>query len=362
MRNNVLTRKLEQHIATGQTNHALALMSKITAYNQATLFDEDMEDYLRFIGQFRIQYLLKLGYYREAFAWACLECELYPESQDVFAVRDSIRKRIRHVNVTRAEIPEIEDLWGPVAGMRAVKAQIERDFFMPFYDPETYRKYKLKMPAGLILYGPPGCGKTFIIRQMAKIIGYPFIEVYPSEIASTYVHGTQEKIQALFTQAAEKKPAILYFDEFESLVPSRNDPSTGHHYASETSEFLVQLDHAFQKGILVIASTNYLNRIDPAVIRPGRFDKKIYVGPPDFEARIEAFKLYLKGRYHYISSYVYLGEETENYTYAEIKVIVDEVERRAAQQSKPIGLNEIMVVVSENPPYLNEERLKQYKA
>jgi transitional endoplasmic reticulum ATPase len=353
--------RLQRYLYKGHQEKAIAFLSRITSINQDNLFKDHDEEYLRFIGQYRIQYLMEIGYYREALAWACLECELYPDNHEAFAIKDSIKKQIINLpDKVPVRQVKAKTKWGPVAGMRSVKAMIERDFLMPLIDPEIFTRYKVNIPAGLLLYGPPGCGKTLFITQLAKILGFSFIEVLPSTLASIYVHGTQGKIKEIFQEAIEKGPSIIYFDEFDSLVPSRNKGDVSHHYTTETSEFLVQMDRAFKKGVLVFASTNYLNRLDPAVIRPGRIDKKIYIGPPDYEARIETFKHYLNEKTHHVTDFDYLGEETEYYTYAEIRAIVDEAFRLAHSESTTLGLNQLMKVVLKNPPYLNEEILLQY--
>jgi len=126
------------------------------------------------------------------------------------------------------------------------------------------------------------------------------------------------------------------------------------------NEFLFQLNSAFERRIFIVAATNYIRNIDPAIIRPGRIDKKIFIGPPDYEARIEAFKIYLKNTPYKVSRWDYLAEETEYYTFAEIKYVVDEAARAAKERSKPIDLNFLMKAVMENPPYLNEQIIQEF--
>lgn len=165
----------------------------------------------------------------------------------------------------------------------------------------------------------------------------------------------------MFEKARQKKPALLFIDELEAFVPNRARSDVSFHYQAEVNEFLVQLDNAHQSGVFVVGATNYLKMVDEAVRRPGRFDKKLFIGPLDIEARIEAFKKELENKPHKISKWIYLGEETENYTFSEIKFIVDETARSVAQLEKAhIDLNDLMRVVKANPPELTGDTIRKY--
>ncbi len=130
-------------------------------------------------------------YYREALAWVCLECELYPDNNEVFFIKENIKQKIRNLppkNQTKKSKTTINTFWGNIAGMRELKAIIERDLILPISEPEEYKKYNLQIPKGFLFYGPPGCGKTLIAQQIAKILKFNFIEVIPSTTGSIYVH------------------------------------------------------------------------------------------------------------------------------------------------------------------------------
>lgn len=354
--------KIHQYIYKKEKHKALNFLSDITSINTENLFTQMDESYLRYVGYFRIQLLLEWGQYREALAWACLECELYPENIEAFILKDKIKQQIKNLPKENTEkiIIQTNTVWGKIAGMRELKAILERDLIMPFNDQEGAMKYNLRIPRGFLFYGPPGCGKTEIVKQIANILKFNFIQVNPSSIGSIYVHGTQEKIKELFYEAQKDKPTILFFDEFESFAPDRNQSDISLHDQNDVNEFLVQLNTAFEKKILVIAATNYINKIDPSIIRPGRIDKKIFVGTPDFEARVEAFKMFLNDVPQKIKGWDYLGEETEYLSFAEIRYIVDEAKRSAKQEAKPVDLNHLMKAVKENPATLNETELKKY--
>lgn len=358
-----LPSRVHEYIYKKDKANALGLLSEITAINTSGVFSETDESYLKYVGNFRVQLLIEWGYYREALAWACLEQELYPDKKEIQILKENIKSKIKNLpKKTRKGTVRYQtgSAWGKIAGMRELKAILERDLFWPLRDSEIYQKYKLRIPKGFLFYGPPGCGKTFIAQQIAEILKYNFIQVNPSTVGSIYVHGTQMKIKELFDEARSKMPTLLFIDEFDAFAPNRNMPDLGFHYNAEVNEILVQLDSAYKRGILVIAATNYINRIDPSVIRPGRIDKKIFIGPPDFEARIEALKMYLEDVPNTVKKWEYLSEETEYYTFAEIRYLIDEAKRRAQEKLVPVDLNHIMLSVKENPPALNEDALRIY--
>ena len=315
---------------------------------------------------FRIDLLIEWERYAEALAWLCLETELNPTNVGALAMKEQLKKQLHftteenHVSIQNISKKSVFN-WGSVAGMRRIKAIIERDVLLPLKERELYKNFNVSIPKGLLLYGPPGCGKTFIVKRIAGLLGFKYLEVSPSAIASTYVHGTQEKIKTLFKEAEKNRPVLLFIDELEAFVPNRSRTDVGFHYQAEVNEFLVQLNNAHQNGIFVVGATNHLNMIDEAVKRPGRFDKKIFVGPPDLEARIDAFKTHLKNRPTNITKWLYIGEETENYTFSEIQFVVEEVARIVAFENKSlIDLNDLMKVIVNNPPEFTDEKLQQY--
>jgi SpoVK/Ycf46/Vps4 family AAA+-type ATPase len=216
-----------------------------------------------------------------------------------------------------------------VAGMQELKNQLIADVINPLRNPEKFKKFKVSIPNGLILYGPPGCGKTFIIRKLAEELGYNFTEVKHSDIGSSFIHGNVSNIGKEFENARQNAPTILFFDEISGLVPDRRKlVGTDNFKEEEVNEFLMQLNDAGDKNILVVGATNYIDRIDPAVLRPGRFDKKIYVSPPDFEARESLFRIGLTNRpFDKNMVFSHLSNISEGFTCADI--IEDAIESSA---------------------------------
>ncbi len=226
-----------------------------------------------------------------------------------------------------------------IAGMTDLKQLLISDVINPLRNPENFKKFKVSIPNGLILYGPPGCGKTFIVRKLAEELGYNFFQVKHSDLATPFIHGSVGNIGKVFEIAKQNAPAIIFFDEISGLVPDRKYlGESSSHKEEEVNEFLMQLNDAADNHILVVGATNYIEKIDVAILRPGRFDKKIYVGPPDIEARKELFKIGLANRPHDEEiSFSHLAKITENFTCADIvEDVIESAARSAANQNKKV--------------------------
>jgi len=224
-----------------------------------------------------------------------------------------------------------------IAGMLELKQLLITEVINPLKNPEKFKKFKVSIPNGIILYGPPGVGKSFIVRKLAEELGYNYVEVKSSDLATPFIHGSVGNIGKAFDMAKQNAPTILCFNEISALVPERrNLNQSSSHKEEETSEFLTQLEEAADSNVLVIGTTNFLERIDEAVMRPGRFDKKIYVPLPDFDARKGIFKIALIDRPHDKDiDFEKLASLTENYSSADIvEGIVETASRMAANLDK----------------------------
>ena len=204
------------------------------------------------------------------------------------------------------------------------------------------------------MYGPPGCGKTFIARKIAEKLGFNFVEVKPGDLASIYVHGTQEMIKEVFEKAAENAPSVLFFDELDAFAPKRQ--TAQHHYSTEVNEFLVRLNNCSEQGILVIGATNFADRLDEAVLRPGRMDQHYYVGLPDFAARAELFKQHLQGRPCARLDWNQLAKCSDGYSAADIALLTTQAARFALLERASIGLQHLQKAMEEHPPQKQEIR------
>ena len=143
--------------------------------------------------------------------------------------------------------------------------------------PDRYKALGITFPSAVVLHGPPGCGKTFAVQRLIDFLGWPSYEINASSVASPYIHETSRKVAQVFTDAIEHSPSIIVIDEMEAFLAERA-PGVGHHRVEEVAEFLRRIPEAVHHGVLVVAMTNKIEMIDPAILRRGRFDHIILVG------------------------------------------------------------------------------------
>lgn len=249
-----------------------------------------------------------------------------------------------------------------IAGMEELKRQLREEVIEPLHNPEEYRRYGVTIPNGMLLYGPPGCGKTFFAKHFAEEIGFNFLCITPATLKSRYVNATQENIAQMFKEAEAKAPTVIFIDEMNELVPDRQ--SDVHEMSrSAVNEMLAQMDRTGEKGVFIIGATNYPDMIDPAILRAGRLDKKFYVGAPDKEARAALFRLYLSKRpYDFGLDYDKLAELTEYYVSADIQLIVNEASRNALHRHSRITMELLTEAIRNTLPSLSREMLSKYES
>jgi transitional endoplasmic reticulum ATPase len=249
-----------------------------------------------------------------------------------------------------------------IAGMQELKDTIKLDVIDAILNPEEYRKDNLGIPNGMLLYGPPGCGKTYFAEKMAEEIGFNFYQIKPSDIQSKWVNASQENIKNLFEEARKNAPSIIFLDELDALVPSRDDSSVNHMNTSAVNEFLAQMNNSGDDGVFIIGATNRPNSIDSAILRSGRLDKKFYLPPPDFEARKAMFEMYLKNRpLDFGLDYDILAQKTENYVSSDIEFIVNEASRSALKSKARISMNTLNEVLTKTKPSVPKSELDKYE-
>lgn len=249
-----------------------------------------------------------------------------------------------------------------IAGMEELKERMTKKVLYFLKNPDLAQEYKINYPNGMLLYGPPGCGKTFFAEKFAEESGYSFGLIKASDVGSTWIHGTQGKINQLFKEAKSKAPCVLCFDEFDAFAPDRANLSHSANLSGEVNEFLAQLNNIGNSRIFVIATTNNPESIDPAVLRSGRLEHKFYVPAPDFEARKAVLKLATLNRPCAEDiDFDRLAELTEGYVTSDLSLIVNDAAMNAAYARKFITQALIEEAISNYSPSVTKEVLNKHE-
>ncbi|MBQ0909745.1 AAA family ATPase [Flavobacterium sp. F-328] len=269
--------------------------------------------------------------------------------------KDTINKKAKFSSVAKGKG------FSAIAGMEELKNQLQVEVIDALRNSEEYEKYGVTIPNGMLLYGPPGCGKTFFAKHFAEEVGFNFMLIKPSSLKSRFVNATQENIAKMFEEAEENAPTIIFIDEINELAPNRD--SDAHEMSkSAVNEMLAQMDRTGEKGIFIIGATNYPHMIDPAILRAGRLDKKIYLSPPDFAARKAMFEMCLKSRpIDFGMDYEKLATLTDNFVAADIELLVNDAARNALRSKGRITMEVIENVIKNAQPSVSIAELHKYE-
>ncbi|KAK6942139.1 ATPase, AAA-type, core [Dillenia turbinata] len=232
------------------------------------------------------------------------------------------------------EIPKVK--WLDVGGQKEVKAQLMEAVEWPQKHQDAFKRIGTRPPTGVLMFGPPGCSKTLLARAVASEAGLNFLAVKGPELFSKWVGESEKAVKSLFMKARANAPSIIFFDEIDGLAVIRGKEGDGLSVADRVmSQLLVELDglHA-RVNVTVIAATNRPDKIDPALLRPGRFDRLIYVGPPNETDREDIFKIHLrKIPFSSDVSIKELASLTKGCTGADISLICREAAVAAIEES-----------------------------
>ncbi|HEX2617658.1 MAG TPA: AAA family ATPase, partial [Flavobacteriales bacterium] len=217
-----------------------------------------------------------------------------------------------------------EETFADVGGMDVVKKEIALKIIMPFKQPELYKAYGKKAGGGILLYGPPGCGKTYIARATAGEIDARFVSVGISDVLDMWIGNSEKNLARIFGSARNNTPCVLFFDEIDALGANRSHMkhSGGRHLINQ---FLSELDGTGggNEGILVMGATNAPWHLDPAFRRPGRFDRIIFVPPPDLEGRRRILDLLLRDKPVDDVDTSAIAKVTDGFSGADLKAVID---------------------------------------
>lgn len=229
-----------------------------------------------------------------------------------------------------------------IVGMDEVKKTVRMRIIEPFKNPGLFARFRKKRGGGVMLYGPPGCGKTMLARAVAYECQATFIGVGISDVLNMWIGESERCLSALFERARAERPAVLFFDELDALAFSRAK-ARSEHSRTLVNEFLAQLDGmgANNDQLLVLGATNMPWDVDPAMKRPGRFDRQVFVPPPDAQARAEMFRLKLSDIPTEAVDYQRLANACPNASGADIDGMIE--------LAKETVLDEILSGAAERP-------------
>ena len=235
------------------------------------------------------------------------------------------------------ERPKIN--FGHVGGMEKVKEEIRLKIIHPLNHAELYQAYGKPIGGGILMYGPPGCGKTHLARATAGEIKAGFISVGINDVLDMWIGNSERNLHGLFEEARSHKPCVLFFDEVDALGASRTDMR--HHAGRQLiNQFLAEMDgvKSSNDGVLILAATNAPWHLDSAFRRPGRFDRVLFVPPPDAAARASIIRLLCQGKPAEEIDFDQLGRKTEGFSGADLKAVVDVAIERKLQEAMKSGV------------------------
>jgi transitional endoplasmic reticulum ATPase len=225
-----------------------------------------------------------------------------------------------------------------VGGMEELKEEIRMKIVYPLTRPELFRAFGKSAGGGILLYGPPGCGKTFLARATAGEIKAAFLSVEIHEVLDMWLGQSERNLHEVFDQARRNRPCVLFFDEVDALGASRSDlrQSAGRHLVNQ---FLAELDgvRSSNEGVLILAATNAPWALDPAFRRPGRFDRVLFVPPPDAPARAAILRALCRDKPVRDIDAAAIAARTDGFSGADLKAVVDLAIERKLREAMTTG-------------------------
>jgi len=237
------------------------------------------------------------------------------------------------------EVERPKTAFNDVGGMDGLKDEIRLKIIHPLNHPELYKAYGKAIGGGILMYGPPGCGKTHLARATAGEIKAGFIAVGINDVLDMWIGNSERNLHALFEQARDNKPCVLFFDEVDALGARRSDMqhSAGRHLINQ---FLAEMDgiQSSNDGLLILAATNSPWHLDPAFRRPGRFDRVLFVPPPDAAARAAILRILCRDKPVQDIDYAHLAKKTDQFSGADLKAVIDQAIEAKLREALKAGV------------------------
>lgn len=268
-----------------------------------------------------------------------------PESSDPAVPLDDIDTLLADVERSHGSRPKVT--FSDVGGLDAVKEDIRRRILHPLQHPQLYKQYGRQAGGGILLYGPPGCGKSLLAKAIAGEISARWMEVGIHEILDMWMGNSEKNLHALFQKAREQAPTVLYFDEIDALAADRHDmrKSAGR---TTINQFLSELDGstASNDGVLVFGATNSPWHLDPAFRRPGRFDRILFAPPPDENGREAILRIQLRDLPQQDIDFRKLSKKSEGLSGADLKSAVERACDGVISESLKTGKPPVLLATS----------------
>jgi len=260
------------------------------------------------------------------------------------------------------EIPKVK--WEDIGGLEAVKQRLKEMVEWPLKIPDSFKRVGIEPPKGILLYGPPGCGKTLLARAVANESGANFISIKGPQIYSKWVGESEKQIRNIFRRAKQVAPTIVFFDEIDALTPRRGMRTGTQVTETVVSQMLAEMSGLEElHGVVVLAATNRPDMIDPALLRPGRFDRFVLVPPPDEKTRLEILKIHTKNMPLKRVDLKSIAKRTEGFSGADLAAVCREAGMSALRKdlkSKEVTSKDFEDALKGAMPSLTDKLQKHY--
>ncbi len=262
------------------------------------------------------------------------------------------------------EIPKVK--WTDVGGLEDVKEALTEAVIWQIKNPESFKRVGIRPPHGILLYGPPGTGKTHVAKALANEAGVNLIAIKGPEVLNMFVGESEKRIREIFRRAKQVAPAIILFDEIDAIAPKRGTEVGSRVSEQVVSQLLTEMSGIEDmEGVVIIASSNRPDILDPALLRPGRFDRLIYVPAPEEKTRLEILKIHTRAMPLKDVDLEKIAEKTEGYSGADLEAICREAGLNALRENpnkaKEVGKKHFEEALKRIKPSITEDMFKKYQ-